>query len=189
MSLPPLPFQAGGEFPPRIVAFPPTWIVIDTGHESDKEASEMIIKYLQTKFPPVYARRIEVPRGEQPDPFELLVHGVIAVGGPAAQNAWLPSYNALMDPRWEEDDETFDFEDPIDHPLHIVQKAPTEEDIRCTGKNEHACLIGSCQGAFPWLSIFQVAGHHAEDTVTAAELFCKGELRGIWVDGKKVGIL
>jgi len=172
------------EFPPTIV-FPPTWLVIDNGNPSDGAVSEKIVAYITTKFPPVLARRKVIEKGTEPDPFDLLAHGIIVVGGTCA-NPWLAKWNEKMDPKWMEHDGTFDFKEPIAFPLHIVKKAPEPIDIICEAEKEHSCLISSCMGMLPWLTIFQVAGYHAEDTVTAGELFCAGERRGIWTNKTKV---
>lgn len=177
-------FPIGGESPlAALVAFPPSWVVIDNGHPTDKETSEKIVEYLMAKFPPVVAVRREVLSEEEPDPLDLMAHGIIIVGGPGA-NAFLRKYNEKMDPRYEENDGTLDFVD-IALPLHMVKKEPEPYDHICVDTAEQL-LISSCMGALPWLTVFQVAGYHAAGTVKAGEKFCEGETKGIWVNGEKV---
>jgi hypothetical protein len=181
MALPTLPI----ELPTLGAVFPPTWVVIDNGHPSDKAVSEKIVDYLMTKFPPVLAVRREVPAGEEPDPADLMAHGVIAVGGVGAQ-PWLRKYNEKMDPRVEENDGTVDFVEPIARPIHIVKKEPAYDHACVEDTTLGQFLISSCTGAFPWLTVFQVNGYFAEDTVKAGDKFCEGETKGIWVGGVKV---
>jgi len=162
------------------VAFPPTWVVIDNGHPSDKEVSEKIVDYLMTKFPPVIAVRKEVPPKEEPDPLDFMFHGVIIVGGPACwwpgETKWHMKYLEAMDPGWENRGTE---EAPI---FWIVKREPKPYETI----HEMACLISSTTGEFPWLSVWNVAGMSGYATVQAGELFREGERRGIWINKVKV---
>lgn len=168
---PTLPISGPTGFPPAIgMMFPPTWVVIDNGTDaSDAAVSEAIVTYLQAKFPPLLARRVVVPPGKEPDPFDLMAHGVIVVGSPGA-NAFLEKYVSAMDP-------TFD---KTTGAWRIVKKAPPYET-----SDPMACLITSCPGMFPWLSVWLVAGIDRAATAQAGELFCAGETKGVWVNRVK----
>lgn len=163
-------------FPPELV-FPPTWVVIDNGNPGDKAVSEKIVEYLGNRLPPLFLRRVEVPPGETPDPFDLKAHGVIAVGGPSAHYGWLPKYNEQMDPKFIEDDGSLDFgiDGGVALPIHIVKSEPEPAELVGSG-----FLISSCVGDLPWLRIYMVAGIRAEDTILAGDMFCQGETRGVW---------
>ena len=174
-ELPKLPFQEGAEFPLGLVAFPPTWVVIDNGHPSDAEVSKKIVSYLRTRFPPVLAVRRVVPTGEEPDPMDLMAHGVIVVGGPAA-NPFLDRYLARMDPTWEN-------RGTEAAPMWWIVKG---EPIKYETNYHMSCLITSCRGTFPWLRVYNVAGQSAYATVDAGDLFCAGETRGVWINKTKV---
>ena len=163
----------------------PSWVVIDNGHPTDKQTSLKIVEYLSNKFPPAYAVRKEVPLGQEPDPLDLWLSCIIAVGGVAAQ-PWLRKYNALMDPRVEEGDGTVDFTEPIVYPVKLVKKEPQPYVNVAAGPTERCFIISSWAWPWlPWLKIFQVNGYSAEDTVEAGDAFCRGETRGIWVNGVK----
>jgi len=160
------------EFPPTIV-FPPTWIVIDNDNPSDAQVSEKIVAYITTKFPPVLARRKVIPTGEKPDPFDLLAHGIIVVGG-TSPNPFMKDYLDKMDPTVL----------ISEGKGYYVKKAPP--GYKTEADPVGACIISSCQGALPWLTIWWINGYRAEDTVAAGELFCAGERRGIWINKTKV---
>jgi len=176
--------------PPQALSFQPellypSWVVIDNGYPTDKQTSQKIVEYLSKKFPPAYAVRKEVPKGQEPDPLDLWLSCIIAVGGPSA-NPWIRKFNVLMDPRWEENDGSVDFEEPRSDPLKLVKKEPLAYVNVAEGATERCCIISSWTWQWvPWLKIFMVAGYSANDTVEAGDLFCKGETRGIWVNGVK----
>lgn len=155
--------------------FPPTWVVIDNGDLVDKQVSEQIVAYLTSKVPPVLAARREVPLGQQPDPMDLMAHGVIVVGGPVA-NPWLSTYS--FNPGWLN-------KGTPEVPVWVLFKeqilgVPTYETAA-----PMACLITSSMGSLPWLTVMNVAGMTRESTVQAGELFCLGETKGIWINMEK----
>lgn len=178
MALPELPF----EVPTLGAVFPPTWVVIDCGDASDKTVSEAIVSYLMSKFPPVLAVRREVLPEDEPDPLDLMAHGVIIVGGPAVwwagKSHWHMKYLGAMDPGWVNKGTDAA---PI---WWIVQKAPTAYETNA----QLAALISSVTGQFPWLTVFNVAGEIFTATVQAGELFCAGETKGVWINKVKVGV-
>lgn len=175
MALPELPFAAG-------VIFPPTWVVIHNGDASDKAVADAIVAYLMAKFPPVLAVTREVLPEEDPDPLDLMVHGVIIVGGPVCwwpgTSHWHMAYLEAMDPGWVNRGTEAA---PI---WLIVQKEPKAYETNAA----MACLISSVAGALPWLSVWNVAGMTREATVQAGELFCAGETLGVWVNKVKQGV-
>ena len=158
--------------------FPPTWVVIDCGDPGDKAVSEAIVAYLMAKFPPVLAVRREVLPADEPDPIDLMAHGVIIVGGPApwwtGASHWHMTYLVAMDPGWVNKGTEAA---PV---WKIAQTDPAVETA-----DAKACLISSVVGGLPWLAVYNVAGMTAEGTVQAGELFCAGETKGIWINKVK----
>jgi len=176
-TLPTLPIEGAS---PLGVIFPPTWLVIHNGNPVDKEVAEKIVDYLMTKMPPVIAMAREILPDADPDPMDLLAHGIIIVGGPAA---WWPSashwhlkYLEAMNPGWENKGTP---ETPI---WMIVQKNETIYET----DNIMSAVISNVMGAFPWLTVWNVVGYTDAATVQAGELFCAGEMKGIWIDKQKV---
>lgn len=157
--------------------FPPTWVVIDNGYPTDKETSEKIVDYLSKRVPPVIAFRREVPPDQDPDPLDIRAHGIIIVGGPKcwwpSESKWHWKYLSKMNPGW----------------LNIGSvEAPDFQIFKNSyiTKDEMACLISKASGELPWLEVWNVAGISAEATVQAGELFCSGEIMGVWINKVKV---
>lgn len=191
LQLPKLPFQEGEEeteFPPRLIAFPPTWMVIHNGSAEDKASAEKIAEYLMSKLPPVFAQVKEVKPTEEPDPIDLMAHGIVIIGGPGcwfnggAGSKWCWDLLKSMDPGWEN-------RGTEDSPDWWAVKEATEEAeayaVQCTGDGSFA-IISSVMGAFPWLTLWNVGGCGKTDTADAVELLLKGETKGIWIGGEKV---
>lgn len=173
MAMPSIPGLPG--LPTLGMIFPPTWIVIDNGDPGDVEVSNKVVNYLMTKIPPVFATRKQVNPGEEPDSIDLMAHGIVIVGGPVA-NKFLQKYLASMDPTWVNKGTE------AAPNWYLVRKTDTAYETN----NTMACLITSCQGSFPWLTVYNIAGMSREATAKAGDLFCAGNLKGIWIDSTPV---
>lgn len=174
-ELPEFPIEA----PSLGVMFPPTWLVIHNGNPIDKEVATKIADYLMSKMPPLIAMAREILPDADPDPMDLLAHGIIIVGRPTSWSSaskWHLKYLEAMNPGWEN-------KGTVETPLWmIVQKNETIYET----DNILATIISSTMGAFPWLTVWNVVGYTDAATVQAGELFCAGETKGIWIDKQKV---
>jgi hypothetical protein len=153
-------------------AFPPTWVVIHNGNASDKAVADTIVSYLMSQFPPVLAVSREVAPDADPDPMDLMFHGVIIVGGTTcwtAPSKWHLAYMTAMDPGMKN-------KGTEAAPVWVYARKSPALEVSGSGSQ----LISSIAGQFPWLAVFNVQGWNAIDTVHAGDKFCAGERSGIW---------